>query len=135
MERSAADSLDFDATLATLLALVGEVVGVHIWVGKRGQSSITAAMLQGVLKRTENRGPSRMPDDPSDVKAWNDHDAHFFVVGEDDSNGFYLDQGTFGTAHPIENPHGQGVFVEMETYATSVTPLGPPPAPRSGSRP
>jgi hypothetical protein len=135
MERSAADSLDFDATLSTLLALVGEVVGVHIWVGRRGESSITAAMLQGVLKRTENRGPSRTPDDPSDVKAWRDHDSHFFVIGKDDSNGFYLDQSTFGNARPIENPHGRGVFVEMETYATSVTPLGPPPDARSRSHP
>lgn len=45
-----------------------------------------------------NRGPAVILDLHADMKAWNEHDAHFFVVGESGGTGFYVAPQTFTTA-------------------------------------
>ena len=57
-------------------------------VGGKGQPSITVGFMRGRLQRAMNRGPAVMPDLEAGPEEWNDHDAHFFVVGDNDGSGF-----------------------------------------------
>lgn len=81
-------------------------------VGARGEPSITACFMKGTLKRGMNRGPAVMPDLEAGVEAWNEHDAHFFVVGEEAGTGFYVAPQMFRTARWL-SPTQHDLWIEQ----------------------
>jgi hypothetical protein len=108
-------TLDFEETLAALLGLIGESAEVAMKVGPRGETTISAGFMRGRLQRAMNRGPSVMPDFDAGPEAWNDHDAHFFIVGQDDGTGFYLAPQMFEVARWL-SPTRHDLWIEQGPY-------------------
>jgi hypothetical protein len=108
-------NLSFEETLAALLGLIGEPVEIKLTVGGKGQPSITVGFMSGRLQRAMNRGPAVMPDLEAGPEEWNDHDAHFFVVGDDDGTGFYLAPQAFESARWL-SPTQHDLWIEQGPY-------------------
>jgi hypothetical protein len=108
-------TLSFEETLAALLGLIGEPVEVAMKVGAQGQPSISVGFMRGRLQRAMNRGPAVMPDLDAGPEAWNDHDAHFFVVGDDGGTGFYLAPQMFESARWL-SPTQHDLWIEQGPY-------------------
>lgn len=111
--------MTFDETLAALASLMGRKVAVSLTVGARGKPQVTLAFIEGRLTRTMNRGPAVMPDLDAGPDEWNEHDAHFFIVGDDPRTGFYLSPQAFHDARWLDGryslwiEHGPDVVVSV----------------------
>ena len=114
-----ADDLSFEETLSGLLGVIGERVEVMITSGKRGEPSLTVGFMEGTLTRGMDRGPAVMPDLDADVAAWNEHDAQFFVVGDNGGTGFYIAPQAFSTARWLSADE-HDLWIEQGAVVTSV---------------
>jgi hypothetical protein len=108
-------ALSFEETLAALLGLIGKPVEVAMNVGAPGEPSFSVGFMQGPLRRAMNRGPAVMPDLDSGPDAWRNHDAHFFVVGDDEGTGFYLAPQMFNGARWL-SPTQHDLWIEQGPY-------------------
>jgi len=102
--------MTFDETLAAIQEMLGERIDVKITVGAPGSPGVTIAFMSGTLLRSVNRGPAVMPDIDTGPAEWNDHDAHFFAVG-DEHNGFYVSPQGFSDARWLGDEH-QTLWIE-----------------------
>lgn len=118
--------LDFDATLAAMLAFVGERVDVKISLLTPGGPAMTLAFLEGVLRGAQDRGPAQVLDlddfagedgEPIDVEKHRaymsgGHDSQFFAIGES-GTGFYLEPGVFSAARWLGEEGTSGLSLEL----------------------
>ncbi len=104
-------AVTFEETLSALQHLIGRRVTVKVTVGARGAPQVTIAFIEGDLLRTLNRGPAVMPDLDAGVEAWDEHDAHFVVVGHA-STGFYLSPQAFHDARWLSDEPGGALWIE-----------------------
>jgi hypothetical protein len=100
----------FEETLVALHEIIGEPIDIKITVGAVGSPQVTIGFMKGTLVRAINRGPAVMPDLDAGPEAWNEHDAHFFAVG-DAGNGFYVSPQAFRDARWL-NDERQTLWIE-----------------------